>query len=210
MGIDMLYLIGAGGHCKVVIDALRSSGASLVGVKVRDGNRARQGAVLHGLEIETPDVVPDLCGAQFHLAIGACDVRAKRHAEIVALGGAPHTIIHASAIRATGAQIGEGSFIAAGAIIGPDAKIGASVIVNHGAVIDHDCVVGDFCHIAPNATLGGAVRVGNGVLIGSGAVVLPTLSIGNGAVIGAGAVVTRSVAANQIWVGNPACEQVKL
>ncbi len=208
MGIDMLYLIGAGGHCKVVIDALGKSGLSFAVVRVRDGNPAREGEAFMGFRIETPDVAADLGGELFHLAIGDCGVRAQRHSAIVALGGAPHTIIHPSAVISGSATVGAGSFIAAGAIIGPEAKVGASVIVNHGAVVDHDCVVGDFCHIAPNATLGGGVVVGNGVLIGSGAVVLPMLSIGEGAVIGAGAVVTRSVGPNQIWVGNPASERV--
>jgi sugar O-acyltransferase (sialic acid O-acetyltransferase NeuD family) len=206
----MLYLIGAGGHCKVVIDALRKGGLSPSVIKVRDGNSARTGEAFMGFLIETPDVDAELGSELFHLTIGDCAMRAQRHREIVAIGGAPHTIIHPSATIANAAQIGAGCFVACGAVVAPDATVGASTIVNHNAVVDHDCVIGDFCHIAPSATLGGGVNIGDRVLVGSGAVIMPGLVIGEGSVIGAGAVVTRSVGPNQIWVGNPACEQVKL
>jgi len=207
MGIDMLYLIGAGGHCKVVIDALRSIGLSADVIRVRDGNPARSGQMLMGFGIETPDLASELSGELFHLAIGDCRVRAHRYRDATALGAVAHTIVHPKAVVAASAQIGAGSFVTAGALVGPEAKLGRCVIVNHGAVVDHDCVVGDFSHVAPNATLGGGVEVGDGVLIGSGAVVLPALRIGAGATIGAGAVVTRDVTENQVWVGNPASER---
>lgn len=204
----MLYLIGAGGHCKVVIDALQKFGRAPAIIIVRDGNLARHNNLIMGFPIEVPDTGPDLAGNQFHLCIGDCAIRMLRHRDIVAIGSKPHTIMHPSAVIAGAAKIEGGCFVAAGAVIGPDTKIGASVIINHNAVIDHDCTVGDFSHIAPNAVLGGGAAIGDCVLIGSGAVILPGLKIGDGAVIGAGAVVTRSVGPNQIWVGNPASERV--
>ena len=40
--------------------------------------------------------------------------------------------------------------------------------------------------------------------VGAGATILPGVSVGENAVVGAGSVVTKSIPANEIWVGNPA------
>jgi len=50
----------------------------------------------------------------------------------------------------------------------------------------------------------GDITIADGVWIGAGATILKGVSIGRGAVVGAGAVVTKSVAAGEIWAGNPA------
>lgn len=204
----MIHLIGAGGHCKVVLDALLESGAELAAIRVRDGRTERAGGDLLGAPIETPEIVDGLAGADFHVAIGAIDARARLYAEAEAAGGRPLTVRHPSARVSRFAGIADGAFVAALAVVGPSARIGRGVIVNHGAVVDHDCEVGDFTHLAPNAGLGGGVRVGSHCLIGAGAVVLPGLVIGDGATIGAGAVVTRDVAPRQTWTGVPAAPRV--
>lgn len=40
--------------------------------------------------------------------------------------------------------------------------------------------------------------------VGAGATILPGVTIGKNAIVGAGSVVTKSIPANEIWVGNPA------
>ena len=200
----MIHLIGAGGHCKVVLDALIEGGADLSAIRIRDGRADRAGRDLLGARVETPEIVDALAGHDFHVAIGASDARARLYAEAEAAGGRPLTVRHPSAVVSRFAVIAEGTFVAALSVIGPSARIGGGVIVNHGAVVDHDCEVGDFTHLAPNSSLGGGVRVGERCLIGAGAVVLPGLSIGDGVTIGAGAVVTRDVASHQTWTGVPA------
>lgn len=204
----MIHLIGAGGHCKVVLDALLESGADLSRIRVRDGRTDRAGGDLLGAPIETPEIVDALAGQDFHIAIGAVEARARLHAEATAAGGRPLTVRHPSARVSRFAEIAGGAFVAALSVVGPSARIGRGVIVNHGAVVDHDCEVGDFTHLAPNSSLGGGVRVGERCLIGAGAVVLPGLSVGDGVTIGAGAVVTRDVASNQTWTGVPAAPRV--
>lgn len=200
----MIHLIGAGGHCKVVLDALLESGADLSAIRVRDGRAERAGGDLLGAPIEVPEIVDALAGHDFHVAIGAIETRARLYAEAGAAGGRALTVRHPSARVSRFARIGDGTFVAALSVVGPSAWIGRAVIVNHGAVVDHDCEVGDFTHLAPNCSLGGGVRVGARCLIGAGAVVLPGLSIGEGVTIGAGAVVTRNVISHQTWTGVPA------
>lgn len=197
----MPVIIGAGGHAKVVIDALLRGGTARDMIAVRDGNAARAGQTVLGFTIATPEW-PEGTEVAVHIAIGDNRVRSRLHETA---GGRPFaTVLHPAATVAPSAIVGAGSFVAAAAVVGPDATVGRSVIVNHGAVIDHDCRVGDFCHIAPNAALGGAVTLGARVLVGAGAVVLPGVTIGDDAVVGAGAVVRRNIGAGERWAGNPA------
>jgi sugar O-acyltransferase (sialic acid O-acetyltransferase NeuD family) len=196
-------LIGAGGHSKVVIDALLLGGRSPGEIALRDGNPALLGRTVLDIPVAHPDFPEHLAGEKVHFAIGDCAVRAVMHARALDIGAIPTSVTHPAAMIAQSAEIGAGSFVAAGAIVAPEVAVGVSVIINHGAIIDHDCRVGDFCHIAPNATLGGGVRIGESVLIGSGSVILPGIQIGDNAVIGAGAVVIRHVDAGETRIGFP-------
>ena len=200
MDTDRIILIGAGGHARVVLDALLAGGTTPGGVTVRD---ARGGNAVLMLQSLSPEIDATLDGSSFHVAIGSAEARARLSTAAGNAGGRLLNVIHPLSMVSPYAQIGAGVFIAAGAIIGPGATIGDGVIVNHGAIVDHDCVVGEFAHIAPNATLGGAVKVGAFSLIGAGAVVLPAISVGHETVIGAGSVVTRD-ATDGRWTGSPA------
>ncbi len=200
----MIHLIGAGGHAKVVLDALLAGGVDIGMIRVRDGNVGMRGRDLLGAAIEAPELDERLAGEDVHVAIGAISARAELLNRATALGARALTIIHPSAQVSRFAEVGDGIFVAAQAVIGPSARVGRGVIVNHGAVIDHDSLVGDHCHIAPNASLGGGVRLGHRVLIGAGAVVLPGIRIGDDAIIGAGAVVICDVPDHAEWVGVPA------
>lgn len=204
MPTELLYLIGAGGHAKVVLDALLSADASAYDIRVRDGAQQLQGQQLLGYSIEVPAVTAEMEGQRFHLAIGSGQARRRLFAVLIDIKALPLSIVHARSSVSRFARIGDGSFVAAQSVVAAAASLGRSVIINHSAVVDHDCMVGDFSHIAPNATLSGGVTIGSGVLVGAGAKILPCLSVGDDAVIGAGAVVTANVNAGETWVGVPA------
>lgn len=192
MPIETLRVIGAGGHAKVVLDALASMSDRHVCVYDHDPDRI--GQVVLGYAVESAPAVATQRGVPFHIAIGHAASRRSLQAELIEAGGIAMTVIHSAAVVAKTSTIGVGSFVAAQAVIAPDARVGNGVIVNHGAIIDHDCVVGDFSHIAPNSTLGGGVRIGTDVLIGAGATILPGVHIGNAAIIAAGATIVQDVA----------------
>jgi sugar O-acyltransferase (sialic acid O-acetyltransferase NeuD family) len=191
------FIYGAGGHGKVVWDAMQKSNLSCDGFI--DDLAITQWM---GLPVFNPTALKDKSISSFHIAIG----NNKSREDIVGkINGATFlSVFHSGAIVSISALIKQGTFLAAGSLIGPDANIGEHSIVNHHAIIDHDCIVGDFCHIAPHATLGGNVKIGRGVLIGSGAIVLPGLEVGDYSVIGAGSVITKNVPSGAIFVGNPA------
>ncbi|SEJ73458.1 sugar O-acyltransferase, sialic acid O-acetyltransferase NeuD family [Pseudooceanicola nitratireducens] len=194
-------IIGSGGHAKVVLAALRAGGSD-DRIELRDGNPERAGLIVAGLKVRVPDLPEgSMTGCRVHVAIGHNATRLALLDQALTSGAEPLSVLHPRSHVDPSASIGPGSLCAALAIVGPDAAIGRAAIVNHAAVVDHDCRIGDGVHIAPGAVLGGGVRVGNTVLIGANATILPGLEIGDNAVIGAGAIVTKSVSANQTWIG---------
>lgn len=191
-----MYLYGASGHAKVIIDIIENSGLSISGLF--DDNpliTEIYGKKVHGkyegLQLEAPLII----------SIGDNKIRAR-----IAKGLPVHfgTVIHSSAIISPTALIGEGTVVMQGAIIQADARTGKHTIINTAASVDHDCVVGDFAHVSPGAVLCGGVSVGEGTHVGAGAVLLPGIKIGKWCRVGAGAVVIRDVPDNYTVVGNPA------
>ena len=198
---DRMYLYGAGGHAKVVLDILASRGVRVVGVF--DDNppaaKLRIMEVRDGLRL-LGEGFPKL-DAPMIITVG----HNGRRAELAATLGATYgTAIHGSAIIASTVSIGEGSMVLHGAILQTDARLGRHVLINTAASIDHDNVIGDFVHISPHATLCGHVEVGEGTHVGAGAVVIQKIRVGRWCTIGAGAVVLRDVPDYATAVGNPA------
>ena len=191
------YIYGAGGHGKVVLDAMQKAQISCI--SYIDDRKISSWA---GLKVCALSDLPMSEEACFHLAIGDSMVREKI-ANNLSLAKY-FSVVHPTSVVAATANIGLGTFLAAQSVIGPDAQIGQHCIVNHAAVLDHDCAIGDFTHIAPLASVGGGVRIGKCVLVGAGAVILPGIKVGDYAIIGAGAVVTKNVASSITVVGIPA------
>jgi sugar O-acyltransferase (sialic acid O-acetyltransferase NeuD family) len=197
MPTELVVLLGAGGHAKVVYDAIVSAGLA-TRVEVRDDDRRLEGAAFLDTTVKTPIGSPQLA----HIAIG--DNRARSAVAARMAGRQLFTVVHPAAIVSARSAIEPGTFVAAGAVVAAAARIGECAIINHRAVVDHDCEVGRYAHIAPSATLGGAVKVREGALVGAGAVVLPGITIGKWAIVAAGAVVTEAVADGETVYGAPA------
>lgn len=199
-----LLIYGAGGHAKVVADALVKAGVTVAGFI--DDDPAATGKRMLGFQVVGTGAMIDAewPGAGIVPAIGDNRARAALLARLKAGANPLASAIHPAAIFGNGAVIGDGSFLAAGAVVNPDAVLGEGVIVNTLASVDHDCRIGPCVHIAPGARLCGGVSVGAGTLIGTGSVVIPGITIGANAVIGAGSVVIRDVPDGARVAGNPA------
>lgn len=205
MHTETVHVLGAGGHGRVVIDALQLLGYSPQVIHVRDDRQDFHGTTMLGCLVEAPILPPRVLVGWVHAAVGSATIRQR----LLERSGLPAerwlTIVHPRAYVASSASLGPAVIVTAQSVVGPCACVDAGVIVNHAAIVDHDCYVGAFSHIAPGASLGGGVYVGSGVLIGAGARVLPGVHIGDGAVVGAGAVVLTDVPPGQTWAGVPAC-----
>lgn len=192
--MSKLFIYGASGHGKVVLDAARCSNTEVEGFI--DDNPLLD--IFEGLQVynESPEKT------SFIIAIGSNTIRKSIHQCHTNL--VPTSIKHPSAIVSDKAKVNTGTFIAAAAVINPNATIGQHCIINSGAIVEHDCIIEDYVHISPNATVCGNVQIGEGTHIGAGAVVLPGVTIGKWVTIGAGSVVIRNVPDNVTAVGNPA------
>lgn len=180
-----MYLFGAGGHAKVVIDILENTGVLLSGL-FDDNTKLKY---LHGYKV-IGKYVGQALNEPIIISIGDNNIRAKIAGKLNAAFG---SAIHSSAIISPFTTIDKGTVVMHGSIVQSSTFIGAHAIVNTGARVDHDCSIGDFAHISPGAVLCGHVRVGEGTHIGAGAVIIPGIKIGKWCKIGASAVVTQDV-----------------
>ena len=191
-----MYLYGASGHAKVIIDILKATGME-VNALFDDNPEILN---LYGKKVSGKYLGQSL-EAPIIISIGDNAIRAKIANSIKTDFG---TAIHPGAIISSSVQIQEGTVVMQGVVVQADTQIGKHVIVNTKASVDHDCLIGDYAHISPGAILCGGVQVGEGTHVGAGAVVLPLVKIGKWCKIGAGAVVIKDVPDGVIAVGNPA------
>lgn len=205
---DSVLILGAGGHAKVLVEALLADGAHIAGIL--DADPARVGDTVLGV----PVIGVDGLAGEYPVetvrlvngvgSIGVPNLRRAIFDRFSGRGFAFATVVHPSAVVASDAELGEGAQVMAGAVLQPGCRIGRNVIVNTRVSVDHDCTIGDHTHLAPGVTLSGGVTVEAGCHVGTGAVVIQGVTIGAGSVVGAGAVVTKDVAAGVTVVGVPA------
>lgn len=208
----VLWILGAGGHGRVVADAAAASGRYGEIVFFDDDSRldrqvARwsvRGDSKAFVAVPAPTGAVPVAPIERHIGIGDNHRRDDQARRCEGLGLSLATIVHPAAVVSADAVLAPGCFIAAGAVVAPGAELGVATIVNHGASVDHDGRIGRAAHIGPGARLGGTVTVGDGAWIGLGAVVRHGARIGARALVGAGAVVVADVADAARVVGNPA------
>ncbi len=193
-----MYLYGASGHAKVIIDLVKSEDKDIKGLV--DDNESVNELLGYQVLHSTPE------NGSFIISIGDNKIRKKVSEKLT--GCQFDIAIHTSAIISTNATIGEGSVVMQGAIIQSSVEVGKHVIINTGASVDHDCNVEDFVHISPQATLCGNVTIGEGTWIGAGTIITPGVTIGKWCIIGAGSVVTKNIPDRCLAVGNR-CKIIK-
>ncbi len=205
-----LVVIGAGGHGRVVADALQRLGKAADAV-ILDADAALHGTSVLGIPIRGGDqLLPQLQRegfSEFLVAIGGVRAFGLRRKLFIAarLAGLQGWILrHPGTILAESARLGEGSQVLAGAIVNACAVIGENCILNTASIVEHDCRLGADVHVAPRACLAGGVEVGDQVHIGAGAIICENLKIGARSIVGAGAVVIRDVPPDAVVAGVPA------
>ena len=203
-----VIILGAGGHARVVADALVRSGRTILGCTVPD---VEPGRPMHGIGPVVGDDAAVLSkphpGVVLVNGVGSVE-RPIGHQELYdrfkAAGFTFADVIDPWAHVASRVTVSEGAQILAGAIVQPDCQIGCNAIVNTGARIDHDCDIGNHVHLAPGSVLSGNVTIGDGSHVGTASCIVQGVTVGAGCLIGAGAVVLRDVPAGATIIGVPA------
>ena len=136
-----IYLLGGGGHAKVLIDCLRLTGRKLKGITDIEPDRVTVTGV--------PFLGPDKCLFEMdpeHVesvnGIGGAGDTSPREAVFQKFrekGYRFASVVHPFTTIAEGVAIGEGAQIMAGAILQPGVRIGINVIANARVCVNHDC-----------------------------------------------------------------------
>lgn len=203
-----VFIYGASGHAKVVIDILEKQGLFDISGLVDDAPALRGGRLFEYPVLGGREVLPGLMGEDHSpcamAAIGSNRARQEIARLLCDYGFEMISAVHPSAQLGRSVSVAGGTVVMGGAVINPDVKIGRNVIVNTKATVDHDCLVGDGVHLGPGSTLCGNVTVAEETFVGAGATILPNVRLGRRVTVGAGATVVCDIADGQTVVGTPA------
>lgn len=200
----MLYIIGAGGHAKVIQAAARLNNRT---VRFIQEEGCAEDAIAESLFLERPqDFLIDnsglICG------IGSTGSTTRRREILTRYQSwfvAFQNVIHPGAMLDPDTMLGRGVYIAQGCQIVRGTVIEGHVIINTGAILDHDNFIGTGTHVGPGSVLCGSVRCGNWVHIGSGSIIIQGCRIADEVILGAGTIVNKDILEpGSTWVGTPA------
>jgi sugar O-acyltransferase (sialic acid O-acetyltransferase NeuD family) len=202
-----LILLAAGGHGRVLLDAVLAQGYSVFGIL--DPALSVDSTVMGIPSLGTDEWLQDRDKNDFLLlnGLGATPgsrMRRRLFERWTAAGFGFACVQHPSVVVARDARLLEGSQLMAGAVVQTGTVVGRNTVINTRASVDHDCQLGGHVFVGPAAVLCGEVTLADDVFIGAGAVLLPGVRVGEGAIVGAGAVVTQDVPAGTQVQGNPA------
>jgi sugar O-acyltransferase (sialic acid O-acetyltransferase NeuD family) len=206
---EKVFVFGASGHAKVVIDAIEREGSRDIAWICDDAIDK------HGKQLMGYDIVGgrDAVLARIReagagvVAIGENGIRMKIASWLDERGCSLASVVHPGAAVGRDVEIGAGSVVMAGCVINSGARLGRNVIVNTGATIDHDCEIADGVHIGPGSHLCGHVAVGAGTLIGAGTTIVPSVRVGASSLVGAGSTVLDHVP-DGVRVGGSPCRTI--
>ena len=138
---------GAGGHGKVIVDALLASESCIV-VGILDDDKTKAGTKVLGVSVshspaELESVSDKLSTSTMsRLESAITTSRYKKFQQVKSCGLKPMNVIHPSAHISRFVELGVGITILAGAVINPGTVIEDNVCVNTAASIDHDNYLG--------------------------------------------------------------------
>ncbi|MEN1989183.1 acetyltransferase [Paenibacillus hubeiensis] len=200
-----VFLFGAGGHAKVVLDAARAANMEVCGIVDDRWTEAiwRDVPFLGGRQ-DLIKICSTHVDAAWFVAIGDGTVRKQIVEELESLNVRFATIVHPLACLGTGVVIEAGTVVMAGAVLQADVHIGKHAIINTAATVDHDSTIGNYAHISPGVHLAGNVHVEESVHIGIGSCSIPGIRIGRYTIVGAGTTVIENLPPYVVAVGCPA------
>lgn len=205
-----VLIIGAGGHAKVVADALLASGRQVLGFVGGEPLSGVKSEVLLGIKVlGTEEVLRNYSAIEVDLVngLGGVDcsgLRRRVQERLEGEGWYFSGVRHPSALVSPFSDVSPSVQILAASVVQVGASIGGGSILNTAAVVEHDSVLGSYVHVAPRAVICGNSRVGCNSHVGVGAIVRQGLQLGPDTLVGAGAVVVKDFDGRGALIGVPA------
>lgn len=173
MAKDDIILIGAGGHCRSVIDVIEQEGRYKIAGLIDEKRNVGQD-VLGYQVIGCDDELAELRGTYSNALVTVGHVydnsiRVRLFNKIKGLGFFIPTVVSPLAYVSRSASLGEGSVVMHHALVNAKSKVGYNCIINTKALIEHDVIVGNHCHISTASVLNGGAQVSDNVFFGSNA-----------------------------------------
>ena len=189
-----IVLIGAGGHCRSVIDVIEQNGqykiAGIVDNSLSCGTNVLGYSIL-GNDEDLPKIALTFKYALISVGqIKSASLRIRLFNLALKAGFELPSIISPLAYVSKHASIGKGVVVMHNALINSNAIIGDNCIVNSKALVEHDCEISNHCHISTNAIINGGVQIGSESFIGSGVITKQSITINKNSFIKAGSIVT--------------------
>lgn len=204
-----IFILGAGGHAKVILECLRQNSDIEIGGFL-EVDKKLIGTSLLGLPVFDQEILLKKYNVKSIFlvnGIGSVNISALRSEQFKQLKKMNHdfyTITHPTSYYSDDVMIGEGSQLLARSTVLTGTKIGCNTIINTSASIDHDCMIGNHVHIAPGAVLSGGVVLEDNCHVGVGATLIQEIHVGKNSLIAAGAVVIENIPENSRVAGVPA------
>lgn len=201
-----IVLYGAGGHGKVVLDAIHSNDDLVIAGFIDD---YKTGMHMNIPILGNSDILPNLHKNvdEVFVCIGNNTNRSRIINKLQERNISMGIISHASAVISPLASLSPGCLILAQASVGPSTHLGIGCIINTGATIDHDCTIENYTHVAPGVNIAGNVHIGSKTFIGIGSSIIQNIQIGDGVTLGAGSTVVKDLPNNCTAYGCPAKPQ---
>lgn len=207
--MEPVLVVGAGGHARAVLEAIRAAGVyRVVGLidSFQPVGTVRFGYRVVGGEADIPRLLDESALEGVVLAVGDNFQRAAFWARIQA--AAPEArlrgVIHPAAVVAPDVALGAGAVILPGAVVVSGSRIGQGSLINTSASLDHDGEMGAWASLAPGVVAGGCVCIGARAWIGLGARIIQQVKVGADTVVGAGSLVLQDLPEEAVAFGSPA------
>lgn len=197
-------ILGAGGHSRVVADAVLAAWPEATIAGHLDDDPAVIGKTILGRRVLGPISSIDRWEHDaIALGIGDNRVRASLYDRLAADHRMPQ-VVHPRATVSPSVTIGDACVVFAGSVVNAGAVLRENVIVNTGATVDHDAVLEAHAHAGPGSHVNGGCLLGRGSLLTTGVIVGHYVKIGEWTVVGAGSVVLSDLPGRVLAYGAPA------
>lgn len=210
--MEDIVLLGAGGHCKVIIDVINSKNKyNILGLVDKDiQSKTKLGFDVLGDESILKEIFLSGVSNAF-VCIGSINnnyLRYELFTMLKKIGFTIPVLVHQSSVISDSVILGEGTVVMPGCFINSGTSIGSNSIINTGSIVEHDCILKNNVHICPRSVLAGNVMVSDNSIIGVGSCVIQGITISENVIIGAGSVVVKNISKNTVAFGNP-CKEIR-